>query len=453
MNPRTITIDSTPVKVCLECQRPGQCLGGFRLGLLFATYLHPFKGRVRWRLTVGSEAREGEWREIADNSEAFIDYDGRGCSGQAMLEIVKDSGGSLALWSKGDAGLPAFKGGVPMGKVCHSLVCLKESQVPVCVKVQMPSFAGMVRTMNVHGGVRRYFELGNALVAAGHSYSLYAVPVQEKVPWMPFAGKCFPYEQYKDSEHDVAFTGAYESFPHLLAARAKVKVVFVVAKFYADKYLELWRKHGKGLRWIGVAAGWNKGMEEIEGTCVPGGVNTSFFTSVRRVEGRRLRVAFYARTGDGRGVERIIGLAKKLAGKVDFVGFDAPGYPTTTGCRIPNVSVHETPTQESLRSLLRSCDVVVSCMRSAGWNNVVAEGAACGCVPVCNDAGTMDVVLHGRTGYLCRTQHFESDAAECLVHLDGHRGELSRMSDTASRWVKQFDWAVVAQKIVAEVGR
>jgi hypothetical protein len=419
------------------------------MGVSIATYMTKFRGRIEYKMSVGEEYRLGNWTTVEDNAEVFAEHEGP-CSGHIELQLMC-SGGLAALWlsEHGNAHVATMGGDVR--KVCFSLVCKTEKEhLHKFDGKQSLKVAGLVRTMNVHGGVRRYFEMGNALMAGGNSYSLYAVTMKEKKPWVNFMGKQMPHGSWKGEEYDIVLTGDHESFNDLLGFPAKKKVVLVVAKFYADKYLKLWRENGKNLKWVGVAADWNKGMEEIEGAYIPGGVNTNFFTPVTKPRGRKPVVAFYARTGEGRGVEKIVALAKSLQHEVDFVGFDAPGYPVVSG--LPsNMRIEETPTQEALRDVLQGADIVVSAMRSAGWNNVIAEGASCGCVPIATEAGTKDIVLHGRTGFLCDSVWFEKHAADYIKLLIKSPDLMDRISNRASQWVEQFDWNIVAEKFITEV--
>jgi glycosyltransferase involved in cell wall biosynthesis len=316
--------------------------------------------------------------------------------------------------------------------------------------------AGIVHTLNVHGGVRRYIELGNALVDAGHEYTLFYKPLQEKVPWMEFKGKAVPNHIYHGQKFDLAFTGADECFGALERIDARVKVVFVVAKFYADSFKRMWRKHGNKYLWVGVAKEWNVGMEEIQGVTIPGGVNTDFFVPKKRLPllGRKMRVGFYSRLGFGRGVEDIVYIAGKfrVMGRdaFDFIGFDARDYDATLKDGINGIKVIRTPTQESLRDCLQSCDVVLSLMCSAGWNNVVAEGMACGALPIATTAGNGDLIIDGQTGFIVdKPRH----ARKYLVTLQENPAQVEMIAQNAIKHVQQFSWKTHAEKFIDEVER
>jgi glycosyltransferase involved in cell wall biosynthesis len=308
--------------------------------------------------------------------------------------------------------------------------------------------AGLVGTMNIHGGVRRYFELGNAFVKAGHDYTLYCDMLQESKPWMEFNGNIKKLSEFSGTEEfDIILTGDHFCFNKLVSSSIPIKIVMVVAKFYAHKYLELWDRYGTELKWIGVASGWNLGMERIAGVCIPGGVNTTFFTPIDNKHNTgRLRIGFYARLGDGRGVDKIFQLVHQL-GECEFIGFDAGGYDTVQKNVAPNVFIARTDSQDALRSVYRQCNVIVSCMRSAGWNNVVAEGMACGCVPIASPAGTADTVINDVTGYIYGYEQFHN-AVNRIKTLACNRTLLNTLSHACINHVQKFNWDSIASNII-----
>lgn len=307
--------------------------------------------------------------------------------------------------------------------------------------------AGLAPHINIHGGIRRYFEIGNELARQGHTFHLFAHRKQQKEVWMECLGELKPYEEFDKREYDLAFTGAEECFESIGQIRARQKVILVVAKFYAQKYKDLWALAGGKYRWIGVASEWNTGMEEIRGECNPGGVNTEFFTPAgpRLPREGRLRVCFYGRNNAGRGVEELVRLAGTLKDLgVEFTAFDAvnwPSVPEDNGVKLAKVS-----RQEELRQIYRENDIVLSAMPTAGWNNVIAEGMACGCFPAATPAGVKDLIIDGVTGSIC------ADAAEMsrvIQYLDRERGFLAYMQNKAREQAQKFSWSNFVNKLIA----
>lgn len=296
---------------------------------------------------------------------------------------------------------------------------------------------GIAPHLRVHGGVRRYMEMGNALVKAGHSYTLYVLD-EPAHPWIPFLGRVAHIDELesKPEVFDLAFTGAEECFGPLLQVNALKKAVLVVAKFYAEEYKKLWRDQGSNLLWIGVAEEWNKGMEEIAGVRCPGGINLDYFRPAgERVNQEKLLVTFYARSGGTiRGDDMLAEVIAGAGGLAQFIGFDTVTY---LPVNIPGTSVLKTLYQEEMVALLQKSDIVLSCMGTAGWNNVAAEGMACGAVPVTTPAGVKDFIVDGQNGFICDTAQ---EMIEQIEMLAANRNILERMRAQGRESLKPFTW-------------
>jgi hypothetical protein len=102
--------------------------------------------------------------------------------------------------------------------------------------------AALCPTMNVHGGVRTYYELGNELIRQGHTYTLFTNKHKEQVPFMEFKGEIKPYTQHSNDRFDMVLTGAQECLNDLENVNASIKVVLIVAKFYDHEYKKLWNR-------------------------------------------------------------------------------------------------------------------------------------------------------------------------------------------------------------------
>jgi len=195
-------------------------------------------------------------------------------------------------------------------------------------------------------------------------------------------------------------------------------------------------------------------MEEIQGVCIPGGVDIeNFKPDPDKVEGRKLLVGFYSRLGDGRGIEHITRVAKILKDHVTFIGFDAIGYPSLEVIPGSGIVLVTTRSQLDLRRVYQKCDIVLSFMRSAGWNNVVGEGMACGAVPIATVHGTKDLIQDGKTGFLCSDANIIHDAVDRILYLSSHRDRLREMSKAAAQRVQQFSWANHTAKVLEEIKR
>ena len=310
--------------------------------------------------------------------------------------------------------------------------------------------AGLVHTLDVHGGVRRYFEIGNAVVRAGHEFILFANTIHEKKPWMEFLGEVRPYHEARTTSVDMIFTNAPECCPDMEQARAGVKVVLVVSKFNGHIYKDIWKRFGSKFLWIGVESNWNQGLEEIQGVCIPGGVNTEFFVPAIRHVNEKPVVSFHSRFWPGRGIEDIDSLAMSLAGAVKFVGYDAPGYPIFNGFGNA-VELRINESQEQLRETLQGSDIILSAMTTAGWNNNIAEGMACYCAPISTPAGVANLIEDGVNGFVVPNNDLINQARERIMKLNSDRELLEDMQLRSAKVVKSFTWVNFCDRMIKEV--
>jgi len=88
--------------------------------------------------------------------------------------------------------------------------------------------------LKVFGGVRRYIELGNALVSRGHEYVIYT-PEGSGCTWIEFKGDVRRLDELKDSRHDVVMTGSPEFFEVLLRSGASLKVFYLQIEGVKDE--------------------------------------------------------------------------------------------------------------------------------------------------------------------------------------------------------------------------
>src|SRR5262252_4171256 len=81
--------------------------------------------------------------------------------------------------------------------------------------------------VGVFGGVRRYLELGNEWVAAGHAVTLHH-PAGTPSAWLPFAGRTATLAAAAGAESDVAIAGDAHTYAAFRAAPARRHIYYCV---------------------------------------------------------------------------------------------------------------------------------------------------------------------------------------------------------------------------------
>jgi len=330
-------------------------------------------------------------------------------------------------------------------------------------------FAALLPGVGVFGGVRRFLEVGNALVRRGHRYVLYH-PSGTPPDWLPFAGETRPLAALPQATPDVLICGEPSLLPPFEAATARAKIFYCVLEKLPDERRivrhpgwtiavnstglaqRLWRRH------------------RVRAQPAIGGIDLDLFHPSgppRPTRPEPVRLLVYGRLSRRRkGTDLAIHaaemLSRRLASRypawggalahpVQLVLFDHVGAGNETDprprlqSRIPT-EFHLNLSQPDLAALYSSCDIFISAERRAGWNNTVAEAMACGIPVVCTRSGTRDLATHLETAWVVPLRHswFLAKGLRALTQSPDLRARLSRGAATR---IRNFTWEQVADGI------
>ena len=332
-------------------------------------------------------------------------------------------------------------------------------------------FGALLPGIGVFGGVRRFLEIGNALVRRGHRYVLYH-PDGTRPEWLPFAGEVRPLAALETAQHDALLCGEPTLLPAFEAATARLKLFYCVLEKLPDE-----RRIVRHPGWTVLANSsgirdrlWRRHRVRAEDAF--GGIDLELFRPAEVARPERpepLRILLYGRLSRRRkgtalavrAVERL-GMRLQRGGPapagaspnpVQLVLFDhlGPGNEQDPrlqiGCSIPH-EFHINLSQPDLARLYASCDLFVSAERRAGWNNTVAEAMACGVPVVCSRSGTRDLARHLETAWVVRWRHpyFFERGMRALAGRPELREALRRRAATR---VREYTWERVAGRIEA----
>lgn len=308
--------------------------------------------------------------------------------------------------------------------------------------------AGVVPHLEVWGGVRRYLEIGNAMVDAGHQYHLYVLNPGD--PWIQFKGEILPFKEHENYQHDIVFSGASECMHLLEGIKSDHKVILVVSRSYKEKYLDIWRKFGREYIWVGANHGWRGQFcgEVVGGFTVPGGVNTKFFKPDHSKRGKTIRVSYYCRPQTVSCLYQTEEAIKKFASDYkpgwEFFGYDKrlPGY------QVEGVTFTACHSQFDLLGLLQSSHLVLSLKEGGIWNNNIVEGMACGCAAICKAHESSSFFEVGKTG---RIAVDEIELYGCLVDFYKHPDWLLECGRNACEVIQDYSWDIYCRKLLEVV--
>ena len=137
------------------------------------------------------------------------------------------------------------------------------------------NIAALLPNVEIYGGVRRYLEIGNALIRRGHQFTL-LTPTGDRPTWFDFEGRVLPFAAIGERDFDIGLCGEYSILPQFDSLRARAKFFYFVLEGH-----RLERKVAAGdYRFLGSSEGICRRIERRYGVrCLraPGGVNPRVF--------------------------------------------------------------------------------------------------------------------------------------------------------------------------------
>ena len=324
--------------------------------------------------------------------------------------------------------------------------------------------AALLPHVEVFGGVRRYIELGNALVRRGHGFRLFT-PEGAPPAWLAFAGDVRPFSELGNETFDVGLCSEYSILEPFDRLRARQKFFYFVLEGH-KREREVARRN---LRFLGNSEGICRRMEtRYRITChrAPGGVNPGIFHPLEpserepRTDGE-FRILCYGRIYKRRkGVDAVIravdGLYRtcpslRLILFDSLVGKDRVDPRPLVRTHVP-VEFHLDLPQDRMAWLYSRADVFVSAERRAGWSNTVAEAMACGVPVVCTPSGTRDFALPGRTA-LVTPLPLPFFIRRRIRELMDDEGLRRRLAGAGRAKIMEFTWDSLAARLEGIFGR
>jgi glycosyltransferase involved in cell wall biosynthesis len=319
--------------------------------------------------------------------------------------------------------------------------------------------AALLPHVEVFGGVRRYLEIGNALVKKGHTFVLFT-PQGEKPEWLEFSGVTRPFAAVEDDDFDVGLSSEYSILPYFERLKAKAKFFYFL--------LEGHKKEGEVVRknffFLGNSKGICRRFERKFGIhCyrAPGGVNPEIFYPIKKTSassktpGSDFKILCYGRIYRKRkGVRHVIKAVERLYRRfprLELIFFDSlvgqarldPRSLIKT--RVPH-EFHLNLPQSRMAWLFSQADLFVSAERRAGWANTAAEAMACGLPVICTASGSLDFAVPGRTALVVPFAHpfFLRRAIKRLILDENLR---SRLAQAGYEKISEFTWPALAARL------
>jgi len=286
----------------------------------------------------------------------------------------------------------------------------------------------------VYGGVRRFFEIGNALTDRVHDVVAYQTDYRHDYDKNWF--ECnFPRELYPYGEKikaDVVITGDSRRQRAFNEIQAKKKYVYVINTF--PEYLEQYKKF-KDCEFIVNSLECAKNFPGSQ--LAIGGVNTDHFriTKDKDWNAKILKVLFFGRFGkEQKQADHIL---RQLKETTKFL-------PLEISCFDNDIHKREVtqcqPDQNELVKLYNDHHIFISWEKWGGWANPAAEATACGCLLVTN--GTVcPWAVNNKTAVVT------DNIIEAIRELDSNRNRMRAIADEGWMEIQKYSWEKVCDKL------
>ncbi len=321
----------------------------------------------------------------------------------------------------------------------------------------MMRLAVLLPHTKLYGGVKRFLELGNIFVQKGHDFCIYT-PDGVPPSWFDYKGRMATFADLEKAELDALWTTKTSYVPMVLAAHARHKI------FYHVRIREQMKAIARNPEMEIFACSSNVYEHDLkrfgrEAFKAIGGVTVRNYVPKTdySVVDRPFVVMGYGRIAERvKGTKYVVKACERLYRKgynIKLLLFDTAQSPEWQAridrfsCKCPFEFVTNHPFDRNSELFGRAdCFVSAENPRYSGWNNTVAEAMACGLPVVTTKAGTLDLIHDGENGILsarwvfCFQRHIAR-----LYHDEALR---RRLGMAAREHIRQFDWEVVADRIL-----
>ena len=310
----------------------------------------------------------------------------------------------------------------------------------------------------LYGGVKRFLELGNIFVEEGHDVCIYT-PDGAAPTWFDFKGRMSTFDQLPVDELDALWTTTTSYVPMMLTSKARHKI------FYHVRIKEQLRDIMRNPEVEIFACSSNVYDYDLrhyhrEAFLAAGGVTLANYqpkSDYSRDESRPFIVMGYGRIAERvKGTKYVVKACERLYKKgynIRLLLFDTAQDDKwkqrldAFTCKCPFDFVQNHPFERNSELFNRAdCFVSAENPHYSGWNNTVAEAMACALPVVSTSAGTKDLLIDGENGI--RSARWVFCFERHIARLYRDEALRRRLGTAARQHVQQFDWRLLADRIL-----
>lgn len=182
---------------------------------------------------------------------------------------------------------------------------------------------------------------------------------------------------------------------------------------------------------------------------IPNGVDCNRFKFSHLNDSDRLQIGFIGRLERSRGISFLVDLIKNITNNTKIIVIGAGNYNEilrfSSMADMSAISFYQNVKNELIPDYIQKFDVLFNPVIAEGISRVTLEAMACGRPVIMLDKGDRYPIIHGKTGYLFKTN---KDLLELINYLNDNKEELSRVGKAARSIVeKEYSNDVILPQI------
>jgi glycosyltransferase involved in cell wall biosynthesis len=322
--------------------------------------------------------------------------------------------------------------------------------------------AALLPTAGLFGGVKRFVELGNRFIDAGHVFTLYT-PGAAPPSWADYKGHVGDSNalerQASAKSPDVLFFTDVHYADMVSRLQCPRKVFYHVLKSAPLQRVLRYRDIEIFVNSSNLYA-YDTKRYRIEPFRAIGGVDTAAFAKAihKTPAPETIRVLVYGRLSrKKKGTMLVVRACEKLRRRhphLRLVLFDTPVDAASEqavasfSTKVPHEFIVNHPPQKNYEIHQRT-DIFVSAERNAGWCNTCAEAMASKTAVIATDSGTRDFLIHRQTGLRVRRHPFF--IARALDELITNHSLRRQLAENGFQVIQGYDWDKCAHTILSHL--
>ncbi len=308
----------------------------------------------------------------------------------------------------------------------------------------------------LYGGVKRFFELGDALLRMGHTLVVFS-PQAERPDWYEGDVEVASIDTAYNRPFEAAFITETQFLPVLTVMKAVRKILYFVRP---SDSLKILKRYPDVEVFANSTNSWETARSKygIEAFQAYGGVNTKAYfpkTIQPTGNGEPVVVLTYGRIVEKKkGTMLVVKACERLQRRgynLKLLLFDTPVNEKAERAirnfkaSVPFEFVVGHPVGKNVE-LYHRADIFVSAERKAGYSNTSAEAMASGLPVIGTTSGTRDFLLHRETGLVVSRWSWRIASAIAMLIDDF---ELRRtLAHAGRRKIEEYNWDTLAARIV-----